>query len=116
MADSLNVSGVIPLGEVTAAAGVKTAITANRTAPTAGYKVHGVILIAREGNTGRVDVYRSDREGGYTRIGYVPIPTTTTAPSFSIAMTAAAAAIQINDLYIAPVDGGNGVIVTALVA
>ncbi len=111
MADSPSISGIVPLGEITALNGVRTRITANRTLPAQGYKAHGVVLIALPGNTGLVNVYR-----GTERIGYLPIPTVNTAPSFTVALTAAAASVQLNDVYIAPTVNGEGVIATALVA
>lgn len=117
MADSPHVSGIVPLGEVLALSGVKTRITANRTSPAQGYKAHGFVLIARPSNTGRVDVYRGNAAGSaFEYIGYLPIPTVNTAPAFTIALTAAAASVQLNDVYIAPTVSNDGVIVTALVA
>ncbi len=79
--------------------------------------VHGVMIQALPGNTGKVFIGTSALVAA-THVGVIAIlgvPTTNILPSFSAALTIAPNAIALKDLWIDADASDDGVIVTVLV-
>jgi hypothetical protein len=106
------------LGKVTVpAAGTPVRSTANLTDPTRRYAVHGVLIQALTGNTGKVYIGTTglNKSTLANVFAVLAIPTTNQLPTFSAALTLAPNAITLDDLYLDADINGEGVLVTALV-
>jgi hypothetical protein len=109
------------LGKLITTPGTLVRLTANRPVLLGlpqGYSVHAVLVQALPANTGKVYIGTSalNRAALTGVIGVLAIPTVNSIPSMSIALTAVAAGVGIDDLYIDVDVGSEGVIVSALVA
>lgn len=79
---------------------------------------HAVIIESLSGNTGKVYIgvaglNKTTLDGCLI---VLPIPTANTLPTFSIALAAGANAIRLSDLWFDVDVGGDGVLVSALIA
>lgn len=80
--------------------------------------VHGVMVQALKANVGVAYVGTSamNRAASTGLFAQLAIPTTNTIPSFTAALTIAPNAINLSDLWIDVDQGGDGVIVSVLIA
>ena len=106
------------LGKLLPTPGTPLRATQNLTPPGDRLAVHGVLIQALPGNTGRVYIglptlNKTTCVGCYA---ILPAPAGAALPSFSTALTLAPNAINVADFWIDVDAGGDGVIITALIA
>lgn len=80
---------------------------------------HGVLIQAFPTNTGKIYIgtatlSRTPPHNGV--MAFLAVPTVNSIPTFSAALTLAAAAVQLRDLYIDADNINDGVVVTVLIA
>jgi hypothetical protein len=79
---------------------------------------HAVIIEALPGNTGKIYIglLGLDKTTYAQVLVVLPIPTANLIPTFSIALTVAGNAVNLGNLFIDADVGGEGVLISALVA
>ena len=97
--------------------GTLVRVTNNLAQPAIRYACHGVLFQALPSNTGRVYVGTSAlNRGALTGVyAVLAVPTTNQLPSFSIALTLAPNAVQLQEMYLDADNVNDGVIITTLV-
>lgn len=98
--------------------GIPVRVTAQELDPSAPQHVHGILIQALPGNTGRMAIGDATLNfaGAIGVFAFLAIPTKNSIPSFQAALTLAPGAIQLRDFYIDAEVAGEGVIVAVLVA
>lgn len=110
---------LLPLSKFTVAVpGTPTRLTSTQSVPSEKFACHGVLVQALPANTGKVYIGRStmNRATMTDIIATLAIPTDHTIPSFTAALTLSPNAVNLADLYVDADVGGEGVIVSVLVA
>ncbi len=92
--------------------------TSQQRLPAITLPCHGVMFQALPDNAGKVYIGRSDlvRATFQGCFAYLPTPTTNQAPTFSAALTIAPNGLNLGDFWIDADNGGDGVLITILVA
>lgn len=108
---------ILPLGRFTTTAGTLKRLTSTQPDPTAKFAVHGLMIQALPGNTGRVYIGGSGLNvaTGASRMATLAIPTANSIPTFTAALTIAPNAINLADFYLDVEVSGEGADVTVLV-
>lgn len=110
---------LLPLSKFTVAVpGTPVRLTSTQANPAEKFACHGVLAQALPANTGKVYIGRStmNRTTMTDIVATLAIPTDNTIPSFTAALTLSPNAVNLADLYVDADVGGEGVIVSVLVA
>jgi len=106
------------LGKLVPTPGTPVRATTNLPVAEQKLRVHGVLIQALPGNTGRVYIGTSalNRAAFTDLYAVLAVPSGAALPSFSTALTLAPNAINVGDFYIDCDVASDGVIVTVLIA
>ena len=106
------------LGKLLPTAGTPKRATENLTTPDRTEKVHGVLIQALPSNTGKVYIGKQTLNKTTFADVYAILPAASAGalPSFSAAITCSPNGVNVNDFWIDVETGGDGVLVTVLVA
>ena len=106
------------LGKVTTTIGVPVVVTNNETIPGARYPVHSFMVEVLPSNSNKIYIgsstmVRSTLAGVYA---ILPPPTTNVLSNFSVTVTYAPAAINLNEIFLDVDANGEGALVSAVKA